>query len=119
MSARTYDPFSIERPKLRLGEHGEWELGELHEARYARFKEWYAEFQSISDKDDATLADIANVVGELVSVSCLGADEAPEVLVDICDAEKHGDAARGLQTLQGIVKFLLQWASGEESAGNG
>lgn len=115
----TFDPFAIERPRLKLGEHGEWELGELHDSRYQRFKEWYARFQDVAEDDDATLSSIARVVGELIAVSCLDADDAPDILVDLCDSETHGDNARGLQTLKGIVGFLIKWAAGEESAGEG
>ncbi len=119
MSARTYDPFAIERPRLRLGEHGEWELGELHDARHNRFKEWYTAFRAMTESDDATMQDLGRCVGELISVSCLDADDAPDILADLCDAEKHGDEARGLQTLKGIVEFLVEWAAGEDAAGEG
>lgn len=116
---RTYDPFAIERPRLKLGEFGEWELGELHDARHARFKEWYAKFEELSAHDDSSLSDFARVVGELIAVSCINADDAPDVLADLCDPEVHGEDARGLQTLQGIVKFIVAYVSGEESAGEG
>lgn len=119
MSARTYDPFAVERPKLRLGDHGEWELGELHDTRHARFKEWYVKFRSLETNDEADLKEAARVVGELIAVSCIGAENAPDILSDLCDPEIHGEDARGLQTLRGVVSFLIQWVAGEESAGEG
>lgn len=115
----TFDPFAIERPKLKLGEHGEWELGELHDTRYERFQQWYANFKGLSSKDDATLTDLARSVGEMIAVSCIDAEAAPDLLADLCDSSKHGDDARGLQTLSKIVEFLAGWASGEVSAGEG
>lgn len=118
-AGRTFDPFAIERPKLKLGEHGEWELGELHDARHARFQEWYANFRKLAENDDANLLDIARAVGEMIAVSCLDAQDAPEIMADLCDSKTHGDDARGLQTLQRIVTFLADWASGELSAGEG
>jgi len=114
---RTYDPFEIERPKLKLGAFGEWELGELHDARHAKFKSWHDEFVSMTNADEASLSEFARVVGNLIAVCCIAADDAPDILVDLCDAEAHGEDARGLQTLQGIVKFLVEYAAGELSAG--
>jgi len=114
---RTYDPFAIERPRVKLGAFGEWELGELHDTRHARFKEWYEKFQEMRANDDASITDFARVVGELISVSCIDAEDAPDVLVALCDPEEHGEDARGLQTLKGIVAFIVDYVSGEDAAG--
>jgi len=114
---RTYDPFAIERPRLKLGSYGEWELGELHDTRHARFKEWYEQFLEMQSDEATTLTDFARVVGQLISVSCIDADDAPDVLVDLCDPEVHGENARGLQTLKGIVAFIVEYVSGEDAAG--
>jgi hypothetical protein len=119
MTARTFDPFAVERPRLRLGDHGEWELGELHDARHQQFQEWHERFKELSGDDGTKLVDIARSVGEMVSIACIDAAEAPDVLADLCDFDKHGDDARGLQTLVSIVEFLAGWASGEASAGEG
>jgi len=119
MTARTYDPFAIERPKLKLGVHGEWDLGEMHDARYAKFQDWHARFVALTENDESSISDFADVIGELIAVSCIDAGDAKAVLVDLCDESVHGEQARGMQTLLGIVKFLVDYSAGEVTAGEG
>lgn len=117
MSAGTYDPFAIEKPVLRLGAHGEWTLGDITESRSKRLEALIGKFAELGD--DASIADSARAVGELCEAACVHGDGLADLIVDLCDEDKHGDDAIGVKALTGVVEFVADWFAGESSAGNG
>jgi len=118
MSAGTYDPFAVERPVLKLGDHGSWTLGDITDTRHAKLVEWHGHFAEVQKREDTKVADLARVVGELCSHACIGGDEIPDLLVSLTDEELHGDSALGVLGVASIAEFIMGWLAGEESAGN-
>jgi hypothetical protein len=108
MSDRTFDPFAIERPKLRLGEHGEWFLGDIHEARQAKLEELQPRLADIESSEDAKLKDVAERVGELAEAVCDDSVGLAAKIVDLTDSAKHGDRAIGINGLRGLATFIKE-----------
>lgn len=118
MTTSTFDPFAIEKPVLKMGEHGEWTLADITEARQKRLAEIGERFQAVIDGDDPSIGDVAAIAGELCEAACEHSDGLAARIVDLCDSEKHGDDALGIRAITGLVMFVGEWLSGESSAGN-
>lgn len=117
MSAGKYDPFAMERPVLRLGEHGSWTLGDITESRGKKLDELIQHFAELDP--DAGLAEAADAVGALCEAACINGDGLKALIVDLCDESKHGEDALGVKALSGVVQFIAEWFGGEQSAGEG
>jgi hypothetical protein len=116
MATGTYDPFALEKPVLRLGEHGEWTLGDLTDDRQRRAQAVGERFAGLAG--DASVADLAALVGELAEAVCDNAAGLGARIVDLADVEKHGDAALGVRALTGLLEFIGEWLGVEADAGN-
>ena len=119
MTVTTFDPFAVERPILRLGEHGSWELGDITDARKAKLEALQSELLEIGDRSDASVADVARVVGDLCEAACRNADGISDLLVDLADCDKHGEDAIGALALKGVAEFVKDHLRGEVLAGEG
>jgi hypothetical protein len=117
-AAKTFDPFAIQRPVLRIGDHGEWTLGDVTEQRQARLAELGERFQALIDGDDPSIADVARIAGELCEAACERSEGLADLIVGLCDSAVHGDDALGARAIVGLVEFVGEWLSGESSAGN-
>lgn len=119
MSARTYNPFAVEKPVLELGPHGRFTLGELTDSRQEALSALFDEFEQLGEREDAKIADVAAVVGKLLEAACIGGAGLAEKLVALCDESVHREDALGAQSLNGVVRFVAEWFSSEASAGEG
>ena len=116
-TARTYNPFDLAKPVLRLGDHGEWKLGDLNDARHRAASEIGERFEALSDTD-ATVSDLAELVGELAEALCEKSTGLRDLIVDLADASKHADDAIGVHAITGLMRFFAEWMTGEAEAGN-
>jgi hypothetical protein len=114
---KAYNPFLIDRPKIALGELGEFELGEIHESRQKKISGLLEKFHEVSDDDDSTMDQLAGTIGDILEAVCINGDGVKEFLVDKTDVEKHSENAIGVQTLKGIVRFILDYVNDELSSG--
>jgi len=119
MTAATFDPFAVDRPVLKLGSHGEWALGDITAAREARLNDLQGELVAIGERDDASVADVALVVGRLCEAACRDSDGLADMIVDLADCDKHGEDAIGAIALRGVAEFVKSHLLGEASAGEG
>lgn len=117
-AARTFDPFAVDRPVLKLGKHGQWELGDITTARQAKLKSLQEQLLKVGDKQDATVTEVARVVGDLCEAACRNAEGLSDLLVDLTES-KHGEDAVGAIALRGIAEFVKGYLVGETSAGEG
>lgn len=113
----TFNPFAIERPKINLGELGEFELGEIHESRHAKLVGLFDKFGKLTQNEDSSLSDVAIVVGEMLEAVCISANELGAKFAALADVKVHGEKAIGLQTLRPIVEFMGNYLSGELAVG--
>ena len=120
MSAETYDPFGLERPKLKLGNHGAWTFGDITESRSAKLGEIREGLIAVEAKrSEAKMADVARMVGDLAQAACINSDGLSDLIVDLADEAKHGEDALGAKALGGLVDFILDWLTEESGAGEG
>ena len=118
MSTATYDPFAIEKPVLRLGSHGEWTLADVTERRQNAITALGERFESIVADENPSIAAVAECAGELCEAACENGAGLRDLIVDLCDEEKHGAAAIGVRGIVGLVEFVGEWLGAESSAGN-
>jgi hypothetical protein len=118
MSAGTYDPFAMEKPKLKLGEHGEWFLGDILDSREAKINKAIEGLVAPTGKDFGT-TDLAARVGALCEAACEDAEGLADKLVGLSDEAVHGKNALGVKALKGAADFVIEWFNNESSAGEG
>lgn len=118
MSAATYDPFAIEKPVLKLGDHGEWKLADVTERRQKDIGKLAERFEQIVAADDPSINDVAKCAGDLCEAACENGAGLSDIIVGLCDEDVHGDAALGVRAIVGLVEFVGEWLGGESSAGN-
>jgi hypothetical protein len=116
---QTYNPFDLEKPVIKLGDHGEWTLGDITDTRAQALAKLSDTFESFADRADAKLGDVVEIVVEL----CEAALEEPEgfagVLRGLCDESQHGAKALGAHALNGLVAHIMGWLADEQSVGEG
>lgn len=116
----TYNPFDLDRPKLSLGLHGSWTLGDITESRGKKLEDIRSKLIDINkQRGDAKMTDVARLVGELAEAACINADGLADLIVDLADEAKHGEDALGGKALGGLVDFILDWLVEESGAGEG
>lgn len=119
MTAATFDPFAVDRPKLRLGDHGEWELGDITEARRLKLASIKDELVQVEGAEDATVGQLALTVGKLCEAACINADGLAEKIADLADGKKHGENALGAGALKGVALFVKEHLEEIAHAGEG
>lgn len=113
----TFNPFAIERPKISLGELGEFELGEIHESRHAKLVALFDKFGKLTQQEESSLGDAALVVGEMLEAVCINANELGVKFAALADVSVHGEKAIGLITMRSIVEFVSEYFTGELAMG--
>lgn len=113
-AGKTYDPFAIERPTFKLGDHGEWDLADITKSNNAKLDELIAAFWKASDDPDVDVHRVAEIVGDLLETACEAAEGLRDRIVALVDEDKLGVIA-----LRGAVQHVLEWIYGEQSAGEG
>jgi hypothetical protein len=109
----------MEKPKLCLGEHGEWLLGDLTDSREAAIGEAIKKLHDVESQSEITTKDFALAVGGLCEAACENGSGIAALLVALSDEEKHGDKALGAKALRGASDFIFEWYMGEATAGEG
>ena len=119
MTAPTFDPFDLSRPSLKLGEHGEYEIGDITDTRRLKLKELGDRFTELEKREDATVQELAECVGELCEVACNASNGLAEKIVDLADESKHGDEALGANRLRRVIEFVMSCLADDASVPEG
>jgi hypothetical protein len=121
MSTATYDPFAIERHKVKIGELGEWTVADATDDIIAKVDACEKKLAKLGQRKTAKVADFAAAVGELCEVACDDAEGLGALIESVCDPEAAKAAGRkpiGLQGLLGLARHIFDWYSAEALAGN-
>lgn len=117
MTARTFDPFDVDAlPTLKLGEHGEWTLGDISDTRLAAINEARSKMVEESARPDVTVAELARTVGVLCEAACDDSEGLADILVGLTDAKKHGAKAIGAVRLRVLVEIVMEHVRGQGEA---
>jgi hypothetical protein len=114
MTARTYDPFALDKPTFTLGEHGEWTLADVTKANAAKIDALLKAFHEVAADPETDVPRVAAAVGEFIEAACENSDGLRDLIVRLTDEE-----ALGVIALRGAVEFVIDWIYGESSAGEG
>jgi hypothetical protein len=123
MAGKTFDPFAIERPVLRLGDHGEWLLADITKSNAKKLDDLIGEFNTLAADPDLEVSRVADITGQILEAACENSDGLHETIVALADEdaakERGADGPLGVIALRGAVGFVLEWIYGELSAGEG
>lgn len=108
---RTFDPFDLEKPVLRLGAGAEFTLGDITESRRKKLVNVGQQLESIDqDAEDADALFVQGVC-DLVEAAC-EKPGAGAMIRDAWDSERIG-----VRALSGTVDFVMDWLAGNDLAG--
>lgn len=119
MSTGTYDPFDLEKPTLKLGNHGEWTLGDITDSRQQKLVDAANAFDDAVADENTKMAELAAIVGGLCEAGCENGDGIKDLICDLADESKHGEKALGVKALAGAVSHVMEWFNSESSVGEG
>ena len=115
MTARTFNPFDLEKPTLKLGEYGEYTLGDLTEARLVAIQSLAQELEGLGDTSTPEARQqMVSVIARITEAACENATGIADRIIQL-----HAEGEIGLLALNGVAEFVMSWVGGESSAGEG
>ncbi len=117
--SKTFDPFALEKPVIRLGEHGEWTLADITHSRNERLKAVSKRFEVAADDDGITIGELVEMAIELAEAALADPEGFGAKLRWLCDEQVQGANALGVKAVTGLISYVLEWVADEQSVGEG